>query len=175
MAILTGNETLQILGQDGTGNNAATTQIVRTSHIAGSGSRSVTAQSDFASTTTLAAITGLSVALNASSTYTVEAALPVTSGSSGGVKLSLDTSNSLTLTSLSLTGKFFTAAGVAVVNTTTFQGSIGSTATVLLAELTGVLVSNVAGTLTVKAAQNASNATTTSILTNGWLRVNKIS
>lgn len=148
-------------------NKTLTDQIV-------TGTTRVTAQSDFASTTTLAALTGPSVALTASGSYAILGCFPVTNGSSGGVKMSLDTSNSLTLTSLNLTGKFFNSNSIAVANTTTFQGAVGATATVTLVELCGALVVNAAGTLIVKASQNASNATTTSILTNGFFQVTRI-
>lgn len=127
------------------------------------------------STTTLVAIPGLSVPLVASGTYAFLASIPITSGSSGGAAVSLDTSNSLTVTSLALNGSFEAAASVANVNTTSFQSGIGSTATVLLVDLAGVVVANAAGNLIIKGAQNASNGTTTTFLANGFLQVTRIS
>ena len=173
MANLTGNEVTQVLGNDNTGNPAATTFPARTSHIAGSGTRVTTSTTNFVSTTTLAPVAGLSVSLVAGCTYSVEAAMPISS-TLGGVAVSLDTSDTLSLTSLNLTGIFSSAAAQAVVNTTSFQAGVGTTATVLLVELAGALVVNTAGTLILKAAQNASNAATTAILPNGFLRVNKV-
>lgn len=175
MALLTGKEQLFPLGQDSTGAPAATTFPASLIHIAGSGSRAVTAELDAVSTTTLASVTGLSVALTKGSTYSILAELPVSTNGTAGVKLAVGTSDTLTATSFSLTGNFFTASGLASVNTTTFGGGIGSTATVVLAELSGVLVVNTAGTLVVQAAQNVSTTGTAAVLANGFLQVNKIS
>lgn len=135
----------------------------------------VAVEADFVSTVTLANVTGMTVQLNAGITYAFRATLPISSGSGGGVKFAFNTTDTLSFTSINLTGKFYTAAGVAVSNTTstTLGVAVGSTATVILAELAGSLVVNTAGTLVLQAAQNASSATTTGILVGGFLRVLK--
>ena len=173
---LTGSEVIQsVLGQDGNGSYAASTETLSLLHINGAGTRVTTSTTNFVSTTTLGNVTGLSIGgLVGNRTYTVKAAIPLTSGSSGGVQLALNTSDTLTMTSMNLTGKFFTAAGLAVVNTTTFAGGVGTTATVILAELVGSFVTNAGGTLIVQAAQNASNGTTTALLANGYIELNKV-
>lgn len=134
-----------------------------------------TAQLNAVSTTTLAPVTGLAVALTSSGTYQVQASLPVSTNSTAGVAVGLVSSNSLTATSMTVTGKFFTATTAATVNTTTIGGSIGSTTSVILAELSGTIVVNTGGTLLVEAAQNVSTSGTTSILTNAWLQVTRVS
>lgn len=139
--------------------------------------KNVTATTTAISTTTLVPVTGLSIALTTSGTYSILAKLPVTCTGAQGLALGLGTSNSLTLTSLNLTGTFLTASAVATANTTstTLGVAIGSSTTVTLAELAGVAVVATGGTLLVEMAQNSSGATTTSVLANGFLQVTRIS
>jgi hypothetical protein len=125
-------------------------------------------------TTTLGVVTGLSLALVAGGQYKVQGYLPVTCASGGGVKISIDTSDTLSLTSGQLTTTLFTASGVAAVGATALNSAMGSTAAVIAAELEGTLVVNAAGTLVIKAAQNAATTTTTSILLNGNLQVTRL-
>lgn len=127
-------------------------------------------------TVTLSAIAGVSIPLVAGGVYNIEGEFPVvTVTGTSGVALSLDTTNSLTLTNLNLTGKFFTASTVATVNTTSFQTGIGSTTTVTLAELVGGLTVGVAGNLIVKAGGNAASGTTTTLSSGGSLQVTRVS
>lgn len=126
------------------------------------------------STTTLANIVGLSVNVTSSGTYLINAAVPVTTNGTAGVKLGIG--GTATATSANLTANFFTASTVASVNTTAINGAgIGSTATVILAQLQGAVVVNAGGTLTLQGAQNVSTTGTASILTNGFLQVSRIS
>jgi hypothetical protein len=126
-------------------------------------------------TTTLATVSGLAINVSVSGVYSVLAALSVSTNGTAGVQIALAASNTLALTSMNLTGKFFTANSVAAVNTTTLGGGIGSTATVILAELAGVFSVATAGTIVVQAAQNVATTGTTTILQNGFLQLVRMS
>lgn len=134
-----------------------------------------TAQLDKTSDTALATITGMSLALEAGGVYEIRAVLPVTSNASGGAKVSLDTSDTLSLTSSNIQAKLYTASGLAVAATTSgLNNGLGSTAAVTLVEINATLVVNAAGTLVVKGAQNASFGTTTSFLVNASVIARRI-
>lgn len=133
--------------------------------------------SDFskASTTTVATVTGLSVALSAAGTYEVFAYLPLSNVTAGGAKMTLKSSNSLSLTSANLTG--LTYSGTTVVadtNITALDADFVSYAnTSTLTVLTGSIVVNAAGTLNIAAAQNTSNATSSTVKAGAYLKVTK--
>jgi hypothetical protein len=134
-------------------------------------------QLDKTSNTTLEAIAGLSISLTAGGTYKVRAFLPCTSGASGGVKVALATTDTLTLTSSDLTGFVFnTAASPVIVHTTAGLGTslAASTQIALAVQIEGTLIVNAAGTLVVQGAQNASNGTTTSFYVGGTLEITRI-
>jgi hypothetical protein len=142
-----------------------------------SGCKRSSTQLDKTTDTTLAAIDGLSIALTAGATYRVRAFLPCTSGASGGVKVTLDTSDTLTLTSSDLTGIVLnTAVAPRIVHTTaglaTNVAEINQVA--MAVQIEGTLIVNAAGTLIVKGAQNTSNGTTTSFYVGGTLEVTRI-
>lgn len=136
-----------------------------------------TAQLDKTTDTTLAAVTGLSVTLVAGKTYILDGWLSTTAGASGGLKVALVASGGLTITS----GRYGAVAlngTTTVANTTvTALGSniVANTAVVTDVEIGGTIVVNAGGTLTVQAAQNASNATTTSVFANSHLMARRIS
>lgn len=135
----------------------------------------VTAEVDVTSSTALVAVTGLSIPnLVAGGVYAVECYLPGTSGASGGVKVSLDTSDTLTATSISLTAQLNAAAATSTVTATALATGVGATAAVIQTVIDAVIVVNVGGTLIVKFAQNASNATPSSVYVNGYLKVTRI-
>lgn len=140
----------------------------------GNGGR-VTSQLSKTTDTTLAAVTGLTASLVAGGTYKVYAYVPTTSGASGGVKVALNTSDTLTLTSSNITATLNTASASAVVTTTSgLNTGLGSTAAVTLAIIDATLVVNAAGTLTVTFAQNASDGTASIALVNGHVYVTRI-
>lgn len=124
---------------------------------------------------TLGTITGLSATLEAGETYVVKLALPCTAGASGGIKVALATSDTLTLTSSNIGAKVMTASALAVASTTSgLDTAVGATSAAVLVEVNAVLVVNAAGTLIVQAAQNASNGTDTVVLVNGSMTVTKV-
>lgn len=132
------------------------------------------AQVNVTSSTALVAVTGLALPLAAGGTYSIEAYLPGTAGASGGAKFSLDTSDTLTATSVDYSLELNTASTTALTHTTTFGAGLGSTAAVILSYISGTIVVNAAGTLIVKFAQNASNATASSVYINSWLRATRL-
>lgn len=136
----------------------------------------VSAQTDVTSSTTLTAITGLAVSLLAGATYAIQAYIPVTCTATPGAKFSLDTSDTLTATSISYAGVLFnTTTPAASSVATALAGAVASVAGAgTFCTIDGVIVVNAAGTLVVKIAQNTSNGTATSALVNGYMQVTRI-
>lgn len=124
--------------------------------------------------TALAAVTGLSTALAAGATYIFDICLPVTATANGGVKVDLNTSDTLTATSINYVVEILTATASAVSNATALAASAGSTSAAVVARIRGVIVVNAAGTLIVRGAQNASHADTTTFLANGFMSLTRI-
>lgn len=130
-----------------------------------------TAQLDKTSNTTLATITGLSVALVAGKTYFIKGWLSTTAGASGGIKVALVASGGLTATSCRFQAYAWNGT-TAVANTTvTALGSniVANTAVITDVYIEGSIVVNAAGTINLQAAQNASNGTTTSVFAGSTL------
>lgn len=127
----------------------------------------VTTQFDKTSDTTLANITGLTATLVAAKVYKFQGVLFTTSANTGGVKVAV--------------GGTATATTI-IYEATTYQGGVGQTtgtqrATALATavgditavttariEITGYIVVNAAGTITLQFAQNASDGTASSVL-----------
>lgn len=127
------------------------------------------------SDTTLAAVTGLSASLVAGGTYIIRGTLFTSSTINGGVKMTLATSDTLTITSFQWGAGLFTSANGGTSAIASALGTaIGSTTAVAVVIFSGTIVVNAAGTLVVRAAQNASHADTTTILANSFLEVVKI-
>ena len=138
-----------------------------------------TTQTDATSNTTLADITGLTgISLVAGATYAYEIRLSGTAGASGGWKVAFNYTTA-TLTSLQSQSVAFSAAavvtGTQVTTTTTQTSLIASTAAHLAGIIYGTLVVNAAGTLAVQFAQNASNATASSIYVGSTASFTRIS
>jgi hypothetical protein len=132
----------------------------------------VVSASTNATTTTLGAVTGLAVALTAGKTYAIHAYLPITASAAQGCKLSLDTSDTLTATSISYDTKIWNSTTIRVNSVSgALATSVSSTtAAVTDATIDGVIVVNAAGTLVVKFAENAASGTATANA-NGYLQV----
>lgn len=129
-----------------------------------------TTQLDATSSTTLANVTGMVTDTLQPGTYRFHIYLDCTSGASGGTKIAFKFGTASMLTSIDAVAKAFTASAVAVTRATTAtdQASLqAATAANIAIEVTGTVVVGTAGTLQLQAAQNASNATTTSIYTSG--------
>lgn len=131
-----------------------------------------TAQTDATSNTSYATITGLSVTLTAGKTYICEGRLTVSAGASGGIKTTFGAGSGLTVTSVTFTGAAFAGTTTSQRNTITAFGSdmANATAAVTNVEFKGSIVVNAGGAMNWRMAQNASNATTTSVLVGSWLR-----
>jgi hypothetical protein len=128
--------------------------------------------------TTLANITGLTgFTLTAATTYQFEASISGTSGGSGGLKLAFKYTTA-TLTGLESAATGFTASAVAVqhVTSTTDQASLfAQTAAVILVHITGRIIANAAGTLSLQMAQNASDAAASSVYAGSYLKLFQVS
>ena len=124
-----------------------------------------TAQFDVTSNTTLANITGITRDVEAGRAYSFTATLSTSSGA-GGVKAGIG--GTATATSI-VYDCFTTEAGTTVQSRATALGTActGAAATAATITITGSLVVNAAGTLTVQFAQNSSNGAASSVLANG--------
>jgi hypothetical protein len=132
-----------------------------------------TAQLDKNLNTTIATITGLTTAtLTTGKTYLIRGHLSVSSGASGGIKVQLTAAGGLTLTSASITMFAYAGTTLSANTTTTAIGASGVAVTAAITDviIEGVIVVNVAGTLSVQMAQNVSNGTTTSVLVNSYFK-----
>lgn len=121
------------------------------------------AQVDAASSTTLAALTGL-VQTVVPGTYYFRANISGTSTGNGGFKLAFKYTTTA-LSSIEAVGRGFTATGVAVQHTTTAtdQASLlATTSAVIDAEVEGTMVVTTGGTVQLQFAQNASSVDTSS-------------
>lgn len=139
----------------------------------------VTATGSFTktSTTTLAAVTGLSLNLTAAGTYVVRGHLIGTAGSSGGISAEFIATNSLTLTSGTITAFNYNGTTLNyVTNITAVSSDFGggnAAYTDLIFE--GSIIVNAAGTLGISAAQHTSSTTATTITNGSYLSVVRVS
>lgn len=138
------------------------------------GDVTVTATLTQQTSTGLLNVTGLSVNVQAGQTYNFKGWLHGTAGASGGLKVQM--SGTATLTSFSGTGVNWNGAGPtcnAILNVTGLGASLAAT-TAAYSDLflDGTFVVATAGTITVQMAQNASNGTATTI-TAGTLQVRR--
>ncbi len=176
---LTGSEVLQVLGQDGKGQPAATTQQTTTLNLGQTASFAAmsTSQLNLTTSATLTAVPGLSVNLVSGGTYTFDVYLPVSASAGGGIAVNLGQG---TVTAATFTADSWTYNGT----TTAAQGrvtAIGTSVATVTAlataiSITGSLIATGSGTFAVFAAQNTGgNASTTSVLVGGTLILNRVS
>jgi hypothetical protein len=124
------------------------------------------------SNATLANVTGLSVNLAASTVYSFEAWLLTTATSGGGVQAAIG--GTATATSIEYEGIMTSAAALVDQNrASALATAVCSSATTTggTIRITGTIVVNAAGTLTVQFAQNTSNAGASTVLAGSWFRV----
>ena len=118
------------------------------------------------SDTALATVPGLSQTLTAGKTYNCQGKLTGVSGASGGIKVALVATASLSATSTTWTG--FTWSGTTAVaqTTVTALGSNIAANTAVYSDMyiNGSIVVNAGGTINVQAAQNVSDGTATTVL-----------
>lgn len=130
-----------------------------------------TADFDSTSDTTLNNITGLTHTLAAGGKYRFTAVLFVTNNASGGTKVAM--SGGCTATAIQYRVEFLGAAHECT-SATALDEAEGETAAHLEIKIDGYIEVNAGGTLTVQAAQNASNGTATSVKVGSWFEVDKI-
>lgn len=139
-----------------------------------------TAQLSVASSTTLADVTGLTTQVGelvAGARYRFYIHLIGTANAAGGIKVALKQNNGLTLTSINSSAQGFTASAVAVqtvTSTTDAASLLASTSAVIKTVIQGTFVVATAGTLQVQAAQNASNASATTVEIGSHMTVTRI-
>jgi hypothetical protein len=136
-------------------------------------------QLDRTSSTVLTNISGLTTdTLGAGQTYKFSMTIPTVCTANNGSSIAFKLNNGLTLSSIEYEAKAFTASAVAVTRgtTTTDQTLIcdNASAVVILIEIKGVIVVNVAGTLQLQAAQHTSHADTFSVYKNAQMQFEHI-
>ena len=127
------------------------------------------------STTTLASIPGLSLPLQASSTYQINGFLPVSTNATGGANVAFSTPDTLTVTSIDYAITLTSALTAAAFNSTTLTGSGGTALNIVSIYVTGIINTNAAGTIALQAAPIASTTGTMTILANGYLELERVS
>lgn len=129
-----------------------------------------------ASSTTLVDVTGLSKIVEAGGVYSFRATLPVTVNGTPGSKVAIG--GTCTVSNINAVATYYTAAAVAVATTTstTLGTAIGGAAAAhVFITIEGTCTVSANGTLTVMFAQNVSNATASTVLTNSSFTVTRVS
>lgn len=118
------------------------------------------------SDTALATVSGLTWPMVAGKTYQCHAHLRGTSGASGGIKVAPIASGGLTATSSAFTGIVWNGTTLVANTGSVALGSNVAASTAIYTDvfIDGAIVVNAAGTFNVQAAQNASNGTSTTVL-----------
>jgi hypothetical protein len=132
----------------------------------------VTANFPITSSAALTNVTGLTVNVAAGQAYSFEAVLFTTANASGGVQAAI--AGTATATSIEYEGEL--TSGGAIVNQTRANALGGavcaSTSTTAgTIWISGTILVNAAGTLTVQFAQNSSYGTASNVLAGSWFRV----
>jgi hypothetical protein len=125
--------------------------------------------------TTLANVTGLSVTVGAGKTYAFTATLYTTSNTSGGVKFAI--AGTATATSVIYEAVVMETTSIAAkTRASSMAGAVGGVTAVATAfcRITGTIVVNAGGTLTVQFAQNASHASDSIVVVGSSLIVDRI-
>lgn len=132
------------------------------------------AQFDKTSDTTLANVTGLTHNVEAGKAYRFTARLPTASNAAGGVKAAI--AGTCTATAITYEGLTIAAGATTQGRGTALGTAVGGVTAVTAAwiEISGTIVVNAAGTLTVQFAQNASFGTASSVLANGSFEIQQI-
>lgn len=125
--------------------------------------------------TTLAAVTGLSVNVTTGGVYNLKAHLMGTAGASGGLKVAMG--GTATVSASQVTAKNWNGTTLNAVDSQATWGSTvsGHTAVYTDLEIDGGFTVQTGGTITIQAAQNASNGTATTVVPGSNLEVNRVS
>lgn len=140
-----------------------------------SGSNAICTSSLSATTSTvLANVTGLSLNLVAGGVYRVQAHLTGASGASGGLKVAFG--GTATATSSTTTAWDYNGTTINAVTTQTTWGSAAMANTAIYTDLIieGSITVAAAGTVTLQAAQNASNGTATTVLVGSTMTFSRL-
>ena len=130
-----------------------------------------------ASSTTLTAVTGMSATLTAGGTYVVDGYLATTNGSSGGIKLSFTGANTtITATTFLMdTWVYNTTTLTAEANAAALSSNlVAATVAATAVFFGGTIVVGTGGVCALYAAQNASNATATTITNGSYVQFTRI-
>lgn len=141
----------------------------------------VTTQLDMVTGTTGATLTNIPGMVTEKldpGTYSFTIKMPTVATANTGIKIGFKFGTASMLASASYSAKAITASGIVATNGTaaTDQALLLDSAAgvVIQAEITGVVVVTVAGTLQLQAAQHTAHADTTSILVNGSMDFQRI-
>lgn len=124
---------------------------------------------------TLAAITGLSVTVTSGGVYNLRIRLNGTAGASGGLKVAMG--GTATVSQSNVTAWNYNTTTINAVTNQTTWGSNITAATAIFTDLIaeGSFVVTTGGTVTVQAAQNATNGTATTVLPGSFMTIGRIS
>lgn len=156
---------------------ASTANILTSKGVGAVLSARCTTQFDAVTGTTGATLTdvvGLTVDVLAAGVYAFDVYIAGTATANSGAKFAIG--GTATATSISYTGAHNNGTTPNARTTTTTKGNAVGAATAVLTDATisGTIVVNAAGTLTVQAAQNAAHADTTSVYVNSHMVLTRI-
>ena len=126
-----------------------------------------------ATSTALADVVGLVTGTLQPGTYFVDINLITTAGASGGLKAALKWGTASMITATSLSVRAFSAAAVAATTFTTSTDAasiVAATSAYVNVQIKGTITVALAGTLQLQAAQNASDATATTVALGSTMR-----
>lgn len=128
--------------------------------------------------TTLTNVVGLVSETLEPGTYKFKLHLPCVATANTGIKFAFKWGTASMITSAQYTAKGYTASGIVVSKGTTASDQTAlldsATDVIIHAEITGVLVVALAGTLQVQAAQHTAHADTVSVYVNAQMQLEKI-
>lgn len=137
-----------------------------------------TTQLDATSSTTLATATGMVTGALQPGVYSFRVNASTTATANTGISLAFKWGTASMLTSAQYTARAFTASGVVVTKGTTATDQAlwldSAAGVVIQADITGVVVVALAGTLSLQMAQHTSHADTTSVLVNSLMEFTPI-
>jgi hypothetical protein len=134
----------------------------------------VSTRYDVTSSTTLGDVTDLALTLKSGKTYSFTAYLRTTSGTAGGVKVSVN--GTATAASIIYDVLIFNGGAVTQGRGAALGTSVGVTsASAALIAVTGTITTSSGGTIKIQFAQNSSNATASSVLVGSSIAVTEVS
>lgn len=127
---------------------------------------------------TLTNVVGMTSGILQPGTYKFRLHIPCVATANTGITMALKWGTASMITAAQYTAKAFTASGVVVTKGTTATDAtplLDSAAGVVIhADITGILVVALAGTLTFQAAQHTAHADTVSVFINAWMELTPV-